>query len=86
MSEEEKPRRYSDEMLFRLDERMKVHIEWTQSVTHSQEARIKDMENWRKEVEQPIHYAGMLLLGLVLAFAGAIGTWLWKLLTRLHSV
>lgn len=84
MKEEEPPRRFSDEMLYRLDERIKQHLEWSEKQTQEIVDRLKTLEDWKRDIEKPVHYAGLVVIGLVLAFVGAVGKYLWVLMTKIH--
>ena len=82
MTQPEQPaRRYSDEMLYRLDERVRLHIDWIEKEHIETKKRVKDLEDWQKSIEQPVHYAGMIIIGLVLAVF--VEFCLWRLLSRL---
>lgn len=81
---EETGRRFSDEMLIRMDQKFEDHLEFSKQRSEMFEARIIDLERFRTNIEKPVHAAGWLLIGLVGSFVAAIGTYAWRLLTRVH--
>jgi len=78
------PRRFSDEMLIRLDQKVTDQIEFVQKELKELHARLLEMEKFRSDVEKPIHAAGWIIIGLVGSFVAAVGTYLWRLISRLH--
>ena len=83
MSDEE-PRRFSDEMLWRLDERVRMHIEWIEKDHKNVLERIKELEKFRVDIEKPVHAAGWIILGLIASFIASVGAWIWRLITKVH--
>jgi hypothetical protein len=81
---EENGRRFSDEMLIRLEQKFTDHDEWEKGIFKNFEGRINRLEEFKNQVEKPIHAAGWIIIGLIASFVAAVGAYTWNMLTRLH--
>lgn len=78
-----KGRRYSDEMLWRLDQKLEDHLKWAEGEDQVFKERLIALESFRNSIEKPVHAAGWIIIGLVGSFIAAVGAYLWKMLSRI---
>ena len=86
MSEDNEPaRRFSDDMLIRLDQKVEDHLKWSMAAEASVNARLSSLEMFRSDVEKPVHVAGWIILTFIGAFVIAVAGYIWHLATtRIH--
>ena len=76
------PRRFSYEMLIRMDERLTSHTKCIMDQVTEINRRISLLESFRTDIEKPVHAAGWILITFIGAFVIAVAGFVWQFLTH----
>ncbi len=83
MANDDPPRRFSDEMLIRLDQKLSDHLNWSIASHTSILERLVSLESFKSKTEKPLQAAGWIFITFIGSIVISIAGFIWHLATHI---